>query len=124
MPVVWLVRDGVLVQAPAKDLVPGDIARIEAGDRVPADGALCLGQGVTADESVLTGESLPVDKEIGGELFSGTLIVKGTGYIEVTRTGAASSMGRLATMICRIEASNPPSNAGSGNSATRWLWLF
>jgi Ca2+-transporting ATPase len=108
MPFVWVVRDGVLVQAPAKDLVPGDIARVEAGDRVPADGTLTLGQGVTADESILTGESLPIDKDLGEGLFSGTLVVRGKGYIEVTRTGAKSTMGRLAAMIGGIEASKTP----------------
>jgi Ca2+-transporting ATPase len=108
MPSVWVVRDTVLVQAPARELVPGDIARVEAGDRVPADGTLVGGQGVTADESILTGESLPIDKAMGEQLLSGTLLVKGKGYIEVTRTGATSAMGRLATMIGTIEASKTP----------------
>lgn len=108
MPSVWVVRDGALVQAPAKDLVPGDVVRVEAGDRVPADGTLTPGQGVTVDESILTGESLPIDKERGEELFSGTLLVRGKGYIELTRTGAKSTMGRLATMIGGIEASKTP----------------
>ena len=63
-PSVWVKRDGALVQIPASELVPGDIARIEAGDRVPADGRLVEGQGVMADESILTGESLPIDKDL------------------------------------------------------------
>jgi Ca2+-transporting ATPase len=73
MPFVWVVRDGALAQVPVKDLVPGDLVRVEAGDRVPADGTLLDGQGVSADESILTGESLPVDKELGADLLSGTL---------------------------------------------------
>jgi Ca2+-transporting ATPase len=88
--------------------VPGDVVRIEAGDRVQADGTLAFGQGVTVDESILTGESLPVDKGLGGELFSGTLLVKGKGYMEVTGTGSQSNMGRLATMIGTIEAGKTP----------------
>jgi Ca2+-transporting ATPase len=108
MPSVWALRDGVLVHVPANELVPGDIARIEAGDRIPADGMLTHSQGVTADESILTGESLPIDKDLDEELFSGTLVVKGKGYIEVTRTGARSTMGRLAAMIGGIEASKTP----------------
>ncbi len=119
VPFVWVVRDGVLVHAPAKDLVPGDIVRVEAGDRVPADGTLSSGQGVTVDESILTGESLPIDKDLGAELFSGTLLVKGNGYVEVTRTGAKSTMGRLATMIATIEASKTPLERRLGEFATQ-----
>ena len=108
MPSVWVMRDGALAQIPANELVPGDIARIEAGDRVPADGRLVEGQGVMADESILTGESLPIDKDLQSELFSGTLIVRSKGYIEVTRTGPQSTMGQLATMIGGIEAGKTP----------------
>ena len=107
-PVVWVLRDGVLVQLPASMLVPGDLVRVEAGDRIAADGRLAVGQGVSVDESILTGESLPVDKAPGDEVFSGTLLVRGKGHVEVTRTGPASTMGRLATMIGGIEAGKTP----------------
>jgi len=59
-------------------------------------------------ESILTGESMPVDKEIGAETFSGTLMVRGKGYAEISRTGSASAMGKLATMIGGIEAEKTP----------------
>jgi Ca2+-transporting ATPase len=108
MPAAWVRRDGALVQIPAQEIVPGDIARVEAGDRVPADGRLIEGQGVEADESILTGESLPVGKELGAELFSGSLVVRSKGYIEVTGTGARSTMGRLAGMIGGIESGKTP----------------
>ncbi|HEY7669021.1 MAG TPA: cation-transporting P-type ATPase [Hyphomicrobium sp.] len=107
-PSVWVVRDDTLMQVRSRDLVPGDLARVEAGDRVPADGTLARGTGVLADESVLTGESLPVDKEVGAELFSGTLLVRGKGYMRVSRTGRESAMGRLAVMIGGIEAGMTP----------------
>ena len=97
------------MQIPVNELVPGDIARIEAGDRIPADGHLVEGHGVMADEfSILTGESLSVDKDLQTELFSGTLIVRSKGYIEVTRTGPKSTMGQLATMIGGIETGKTP----------------
>lgn len=107
-PMVWAMRDGTLGQIAASALVPGDVLRIEAGDRVPADGLLIEGQGVMADESILTGESLPLDKEGRAEVFSGTLVVRGKGYIEVSRTGPASTMGRLATLLGGIEAGQTP----------------
>ena len=56
-----------------------------------------------ADESIVTGESLPTDKDPRSELFSGTLIVRSKGYMEVTGTGPKSTMGRLAAMIGGIE---------------------
>ncbi len=105
---VWVLRDGKLAHLPATELVSGDVARVEAGDRVPADGTLIEAQGVMVDESILTGESVPVDKEHGGEAFSGTLLVRGKGYLEITRTGSESAMGRLAVMIGAIETGKTP----------------
>ena len=105
---VWVMRDGKLAHLPATELAPGDVVRVEAGDRIPADGLLREAQGVMVDESILTGESVPVDKELDGEAFSGTLLVRGKGYLEITRTGAKSAMGKLATMIGGIEASKTP----------------
>jgi P-type Ca2+ transporter type 2C len=107
-PMVWVMREGKLVHLPSADLVPGDVARIEAGDRVPADGSLIEAEGVLIDESVLTGESVPIDKELGEEVFSGTLLVRGKSHIEISCTGEKSAMGRLAVMIGGIEAEKTP----------------
>ncbi|MBS1791710.1 MAG: cation-transporting P-type ATPase [Acidobacteria bacterium] len=107
-PLVWVRRDGQLVHMPGTELVPGDVVRVEAGDRIPADGVLHQAEGVMVDESVLTGESVPVEKEDSGEVFSGTLLVRGKGYAEVSRTGTGSAMGRLAVMIGGIEAGQTP----------------
>jgi Ca2+-transporting ATPase len=104
----WVMRDGRLQHLSGTELVTGDVVRIEAGDRIPADGALTEAQGVMVDESILTGESLPVDKQVADETFSGTLLVRGKGYAEVTRTGSASAMGKLATLIGGIEAETTP----------------
>lgn len=107
-PLVWVIRDGAIKHLPSSELVPGDVVRIEAGDRVPADGELIETQGVVVDESVLTGESLPVDKSEKAEIFSGTLFVRGKSLAEVTRTGERSAMGKLATMLGEIEAGKTP----------------
>jgi Ca2+-transporting ATPase len=105
---VWVLRDGRMIHLPSTQLVPGDVLRIEAGDRVPADGTLIEAQGIMVDESVLTGESLPIEKEVDRELFSGTLLTRGKGYLKVTRTGPASAAGKLAVLIKAIEAENTP----------------
>jgi len=104
----WALRDGTLQRVPNDELVPDDWVRLEAGDRVPADAVLIDGDGVMVDESVLTGESLPVDKAEDDELLSGTLLVRGKGYARLTRTGPASAMGRLATLIGTIEEEATP----------------
>jgi P-type Ca2+ transporter type 2C len=73
----WVLRDGEFVHLPSEDLVPGDSVRLDAGDRVPADGALRDPRGVMVVESALTGESVPIDKGEGQDAFSGTLLVRG-----------------------------------------------
>jgi Ca2+-transporting ATPase len=107
-PQVWVIRDGGLVHLPGAELVPQDFVRLEAGDRIPADGLLRETEGVLIDESVLTGESVPVEKNSGEEVFSGTLVVRGKSYFEVSRTGTQSAMGRLAMMIGGIIAEPTP----------------
>lgn len=104
----WVVRDGQLARLPSQALVPGDAVRLEAGDRVPADGTLMDASGAMLDESILTGESIAVDKSNGDEAFSGTLLVRGKTFLEVTRTGRSSAMGRLATMLGDIQAAKTP----------------
>ena len=120
----WVLRDGTFVHLSTEDLVPGDWVRLEAGDRVPADGMLRDPHGAMVDESILTGESVPVDKGDADEAFSGTLLVRGNGFLEVTRTGAASAMGRLASMLGSIELSKTPLERRVdvlGDRIARWV---
>lgn len=107
-PLVWAVREGSLQRLPGSVIVPGDLVRIEAGDRVPADGSLIAAEGTMLDESILTGESVPIEKSSGDTVFSGTLLVRGKTYLEVTLTGVNSSMGRLALLIGEIEREATP----------------
>jgi Ca2+-transporting ATPase len=107
-PQVWALRSGELVRLPASDLVPGDVVRLEAGDRVPADGQIGEARHVTVDESVVTGESAPVDKVAGDGVLAGTLIASGLLWCEVTATGPQSTMGRLAAMLGEVEAEVTP----------------
>jgi len=107
-PKVWVLRDGVLTHLSVSDLVAGDVVRLDAGDRVPADGCAQNGTFIRVDESLLTGESVPVEKAEGDDLFSGTLLVQGSSELLVTRTGPASAMGRLAGALSGIETGKTP----------------
>ena len=126
-PRVWVRRDDELMQVDAASLVPGDLARVEAGDRIPADGTLTGEQALQLDESILTGESVPVEREPGQDVFSGTLAVRGLAWVAVTRTGSASAMGRIATMLGTVEAEATPLERRMerfGHRIARWIALL
>lgn len=107
MPQVWVERDGHWQQISSDLLVPGDLLRLEAGDRVPAD-LLLLEGSPAVDESVLTGESLPVEKAPNDDLYSGTLLVRGKLFAQVVRTGRQSALGRLAQMLGEVQVDPTP----------------
>jgi Ca2+-transporting ATPase len=123
-PFAWVARDGRLVQVPNRALVPGDVVRIEAGERLPTDGEVVDGIGITSDESVLTGESAPVEKPIGAELHGGTLVVRGKGAFRVSRTGPRSAMGRIAASLGAIPLERTPLERqldALGVQIARWI---
>jgi Ca2+-transporting ATPase len=113
-------RDGVLSVIAARELVPDDIIMLEAGDRVPADAALLVCKSVQAEESILTGESLPVNKSVtdtadsGNEigkpniLYMGTIITKGSAEARVIATGLKTQMGKISGMLSEIEDEQTP----------------
>jgi Ca2+-transporting ATPase len=101
-PRALVVRGGVEQHVPGRDVVAGDILLLREGDRVPADGFVRSATAMSIDESILTGESLPVEKasaagnaDPAGRIFSGSLVVRGFGVAEVTATGARSELGRI-----------------------------
>jgi P-type Ca2+ transporter type 2C len=106
-----VVRDGARQSIPAADVVPGDIILLEEGDTVPADARLIQSTALQTAEAALTGESVPVAKDvapIGGDaglgdqhnmIFSGTAATYGRGSAVVTATGMQSQMGRIAGML-------------------------
>jgi Ca2+-transporting ATPase len=104
-----VVRDGVQQRIAGAEVVRGDLLILSEGDRVAADARLLAANDLMADESLLTGESLPVEKTLSGlperarKVFSGTLIVRGHGYAEVVATGAHSELGRIGRMLGEIE---------------------
>ncbi|UCH27629.1 MAG: cation-transporting P-type ATPase [Trueperaceae bacterium] len=123
-PHVWAYRDGELKRLPSSELVPGDVVRLEAGDRVPADGMALQPQGLLLDESMLTGESVPIDKGAGAEVLAGTLVARGKTLVEITQTGSNSAMGRLAGMLEHVQTERTPLErrlAVFGSKVARWV---
>ncbi|MGH8869838.1 MAG: cation-translocating P-type ATPase [Actinomycetes bacterium] len=94
-----VTRDGVLATLAAGELVPGDVVHLDAGDIVPADGTVLEAHRLQLDESATTGESVPVEHEVGSEVLSGTVVTRGRAVVTVTRTGADSGLGRIAALI-------------------------
>lgn len=115
-----VVRDGRRQTIKAKDLVPGDIVLLEAGDRVPADLRFLRARSLRIDEAILTGESVPVEKgtsqvapdaALGDRTcmaFSGSLVVAGQGIGVVTGTGAGTEIGRITTLLGEVETLTTP----------------
>jgi Mg2+-importing ATPase len=96
-----VVRDGRPQTVPAEAVVVGDLVELEVGDLVPADLMLADADGLSADESALTGESVPVTKTPGDAVRLGTAIVSGYGSGTVIATGRATALGRTARLLER-----------------------
>ena len=102
-PRALVVRDGERRRIAGAEVVRGDRLLLAEGDRVPADATLEQANELLVDESLLTGESLPVEKRAGERVFSGTLVVKGQGRAEVFATGAKSELGRIGVSLATLE---------------------
>ncbi len=114
-------RDGAVREVPADGVVPGDVIWLESGYRVPADARLLSAPGLEVDESLLTGESVAVEKDpqrLGtpstpladrlNMVHAGTIVVRGRAKAVVTATGAASSIGQLAIDVAQADPGRPP----------------
>jgi calcium-translocating P-type ATPase len=134
-PKAAVLRDGRRVTLDAADLVPGDIVLLEAGDKVPADLRLLETRGLAAQEAILTGESVPVEKgatpvaadAVLGDrhsmLWSGTLVTQGTARGLVVATGAGAEIGRIGTLLAAVDQLTTPLVAQMDHFA-RWLSLL
>ncbi len=121
-PRALVIRDGERRRIAGREVVRGDLILLAEGDRVPADAVLRESRELQTDESLLTGESVPVRKRAadgvpaeavhpGGEdsphVFSGTLVVRGQGLADVVATGARSEIGRIGQTLGTIETAAP-----------------
>lgn len=102
-----VVRDGKVVTVDSENLVPGDVVILSQGDRVPADGKLIEQNRFFVTEAMLTGESVPVGKKIGAEVFMGTIVTGGRAKIQVVRTGEETKMGKIALDVQEQDEDTP-----------------
>lgn len=110
-PSARVVRDNTVKIIPARELVPGDIVLLKSGDKIPADGTVIESTHFYINESILTGESVPVYKTSTRDksnVFMGTVVTSGRGQIIVTETGARTKFGLIAdTLLSTPEAKTP-----------------
>jgi P-type Ca2+ transporter type 2C len=120
-PSAHVLRDGAENVVPARDLVPGDVVLLRAGDRVPADARITEAVNLAVDEAALTGESAAVQKttadfdDVGLALgdrknmaYAGTLVAYGRGHAAIVATGMTTEFGRIAQLVETVEAGRTP----------------
>lgn len=112
---VTLLRDGTRVLLDANEIVPGDILLVQEGDKVSADGVIISSNQLLVDESILTGESEPVEKvafkesdEISCEAFSGSTVMRGNATILIAKTGRATKIGSISELSQTVERDLTP----------------
>ena len=119
-PTATACRDGKWQTIPARELVCGDLVRLEAGDNVPADSALIQAAGLAVNESILTGESEAVSKQAGDPadtrndlhkhniVYAGTAVLRGSAEAVVIATGTRTQMGQISTMLQEVRQEMTP----------------
>ena len=134
-PTITVLRDGREQEVPSRDLVPGDVMVVEAGDRIPADARLVEAHSLQCDEAPLTGESLPVPKDlrVSGDdaaigdrrnmIFTGTTVTYGRGKAVVTDTAMKTEIGRIATEVAVLDKEQSPLERRT-NELGRWLGVI
>ncbi|WP_457807490.1 heavy metal translocating P-type ATPase [Kushneria sp. EE4] len=101
------IRDGQDIDVAIDEVVQGDLLRLRPGERVPVDGEVIEGRS-HIDESMLTGEPLPVARDVGDRVSAGTLNTKGTLTLRATRVGSETSLSRVIEQVRQAQGSRPP----------------
>ena len=115
-----VLREGEIHDIATADVVSDDVLVLRAGDQVTADAVVLESSGLELDESLLTGEADPVDKDAGTEVLSGSFVVAGHGKAQVVRVGAASFASRLTADARRFSLVNSEIR-NSLNRVLRWI---
>jgi Ca2+-transporting ATPase len=134
-PMITVLRDGTEREVASKDLVPGDVLVLEAGDRIPADGRIVELHSLQCDEAPLTGESLPVSKEVSpvredapvgdrkNMVFTGTTVTYGRAKAVVCGTGMRTEFGKIAEEVAAVSQEKTPLERRT-DEIGKWLGII
>jgi Cu+-exporting ATPase len=100
-------RDGNIVDIPVEQVVVGDIVLVRPGEKIPVDGIIITGHS-TVDESMLTGESIPVDKKVGDEVIGATINKEGAFEFEASKVGKDTALAQIVRLVEEAQASKAP----------------
>jgi cation-transporting P-type ATPase C len=117
---VWLLVGNVEMSTPVDQLRPGDLIVVHSGKRIPADGRVETGTG-TMNEAPITGESMPVIRNAGDQVFAGTLLLAGRICVRVERVGAETAVGRLIERVEQAQESRAPIQTIGEQFSTRFV---
>ena len=117
------VRDGEVSEVGVSEVVADDVLELAPGDQVVVDGMVLASSGLEADESLLTGEADPIEKEVGDELLSGSFVAAGSGRFQATRIGGESYASSLSEEAKRFTLANSELRRGI-NTVLRWLIII
>jgi Cu2+-exporting ATPase len=106
-PTATVIRDGGEVELPTSEIVVGDLVRLRPGDKVPVDGVVTNGSS-SVDESLITGESIPIEKGAGDEVVGGSINRSGTFDFRATKIGADTALGQIIDLVQRAQHSRAP----------------
>src|SRR5262249_44908075 len=123
-PRVRVIRDGAPHEIAVDEVVADDLVDLRAGDQLVADGVVRASEGLEADESLLTGESEPVDKRTGDRLLSGSFVVAGSGDYQATGVGAEAYARKLAAQARRFTLVRSELIAGVNQILRYVMWAI
>ncbi len=106
-PLATVIRNGQEVEVPTADVIVGDLIRLRPGDKVAVDGVVTEGE-TSVNEALVTGESLPVSKQVGDNMIGGSLNQTGSVVMRATKVGADTTLGQIANMVRTAQNSKAP----------------
>jgi len=122
-PTTKVYRDGGVKEVLTERVVPGDVLLLTPGTRVAADGRTIESFNLLEDESHLTGESFPQEKEKGDDVYAGSLILSGEGKAEVSATGKSTKIGKISSLAQEIKPPKTPLQLAMKDLAGKLVWV-